>query len=253
MLAVDGSPAHHTIATYTIGRLGTITTPHRDALLHMGLRPARLRRLLCDVVLTTVLLHKRHAVPVLPLADHLSPQKGGPGNQSLTGRPSRAWYHVANWAPTPGSPRWPAWDVLLSLWLSGDLLLAPKVKAANSTQIKCSPYRVLYVYIESNQIPRDIQQDIAMEAHDVVVLDSLGRHGLTPLLPDRRRLWAIHYGGNGRSLEAGFRGDVIPSWCAALHSASSAILTAASQGPRTVFKDMQVAMGRPVPWPCPRP
>ena len=87
----------------------------------------------------------------------------------------------------------------------------------------------------------------------MVVLDSLDRHGLTPLLPDQRRLWAIHYGGNGRSLEAGFRGDVIPSWCAALHSAFSAILTAASQGPRTVFKDMQVAMGRPVPWPCPRP
>ena len=253
MLAVDGSPAHHTIATYTIGRLGAISTPHRDALLHKGLRPSHLRRLLCDVVLTTVLLHKRHAVPVLPLADRFSPLKRGPVNQSLAGRPPRAWYHVANWAPTPGSSRWPAWDVLLGLWLSGDLLLAPKVKAANSTRNKCSPYRVLYVYIESYQIPRDIQQDIELEAHDVVVLDSLGRHGLTPLLPDRRRLWAIHYGGNGRSLEAGFRGDVIPSWCAALHSAFSAILTAASQGPRTVFKDMQVAMGRPVPWPCPRP
>ena len=73
ILAVDGSPAHHTIATYTIGRLGAISTPDRDALLHRGLRPARLRRLLCDVVLTTVLLHKRHAVPVLPLADYFSP------------------------------------------------------------------------------------------------------------------------------------------------------------------------------------
>ena len=174
-------------------------------------------------------------------------------NQSLAGRPPQAWYHVANWAPTPGSSRWPAWDVILGLWLSGDLLLAPKVKAANSARDKCSPYRVLYVYIESNQIPHGIQQDIDLEAHDVIVFDSLGRHGLTPHLPDRRRLWAIHYGGNGRSLEAGFRGDVIPSWCAALHSAFSAILTAASQGPRTVFKDMQVAMGRPAPWPYPRP
>ena len=253
MLAVDGSPAHHTIATYTIGRLGAISTPHRDALLHRGLRPAHLRRLRCDVVLTTVLLHKRHSVPVLPLADHFSPPKRVPVNQSLAGRPPRAWYHVANWARTPGSSRWPAWDVLLGLWLSGDHLLAPKVKTANSARNKCSPYRVVYVYIESTQIPHDIQQDIDVEAHDVIVLDSLGRHGLTPRLPDRRRLWAIHYGGNGRSLKAGFRGDVIPSWCAALHSAFSAILTAASQGPRTVFKDMQVAMGRPVPWPCPRP
>ena len=253
MLAVDGSPAHHTIATYTIGRLRTISTPHRDALLHRGLRPARLRRLLCDVILTTVFLHKRHAVPVLPLADHFSPQKGGPVNQSLTGRPSRAWYHVANWAPTPGSPRWPAWDVILGLWLSGDLLLAPKMTTANSTQDKCSPYRVLYVYNETNQIPPAVRRDIGLETYDVIILDSLGRHGLAPHLPDQRRLWAIHYGGNGRSLEAGLRGDEIPSWCAALHSAFSAILTAASQGPRTVFKDMQVALGRPAPWPCPRP
>ena len=201
MLAVDGSPAHHTIATYTIGRLGAMSMPHRDALLHRGLRPAHLRRLLCDVVLTTVLLHKRHAVPVPPLADHFFPLKRGPVNQSLAGRPPRAWYHVANWAPTPRSSRWPAWDVFLGLWLSRDLLLAPKVKTTNSTRNKCSPYRVVYVYIESNQIPRDIQQDIDLEAHDVIVLDNLGRHGLTPLLPDRRCLWAIHYGGNGRSLE----------------------------------------------------
>ena len=87
----------------------------------------------------------------------------------------------------------------------------------------------------------------------MIILDSLGRHGLAPHLPDQRRLWASHYGGNGRSLKAGLRGKVIPSWCAALHSAFSAILTAASQGPRTVFKDMQVALGRPAPWPFPRP
>ena len=253
ILAVDGSPAHHTIATYTVGRLGAISTPHRDALLHRGLRPARLRRLLCDVVLTTVLLHKRHAVPVLPLADHLSPLPRAPVNQSLANDPPPEWYHVANWAPTPGSGRWPAWDVLLGLWLSGDLLLAPKVKSVISTRSKHSPYRVLYVYNGSNQIPPTMWQEIEQNPHDVIILDSLGRHGLAPHLPGRRRLWAIHYGGNGRSLEAGLCGDVIPSWCAALHSAFSAILTAASQGPRTVFKDMQVAMGRPAPWPCPRP
>ena len=94
---------------------------------------------------------------------------------------------------------------------------------------------------------------MGLETYDAIILDSLGRHGLAPHLPGRRRLWAIHYGGNGRSLEAGLCGDVIPSWCAALHSAFWAILTAASQGPRTVFKDVQVALGRPTPWPYPRP
>ena len=253
MLAMDGSLAHHTIATYTIGRLGAISIPHRDALLHRGLRPTHLRRLLCDVVLTTVLLHKRHAVPVLPLADHFSPLPRVPVNQFLANDPPPEWYHVASWAPAPGSGRWPAWDVLLGLWLARDLLLAPKVKSAISTRNKRSPYRVLYVYNETNQIPPAVRRDIGLETYDVIILDCLGRHGLAPHLPDQRCLWAIHYGGNGWSLEAGPHGDVIPSWCAALHSAFSAILTAASQGPRTVFKDMQVALGRPAPWPCPRP
>ena len=239
------------LATYTIGRLGAISPPHRDALQHRGLRTAHLRRLLCDVILTTVLLHKRHTVLVLPLADHFSPLTRVPVNQSLAGRPPQAWYHVAKWAPTPGSPRWPAWDIILGLWLSGDLLLAPKVKTAKSARDKCSPYRVLYVYNETNQIPPAVRRKIGLETYDVIILDSLGRHGLAPHLPDRRRLRAIHYGGNGRSLEAGLRGDVIPSWCAALHSAFSAILTAASQGPRTVFKDVHVALGRPAPWPYP--
>ena len=125
LLAVDGSPTHGTITTYTVGRLGAISPPHRDALQHRGLRPANLRCLLCDVILTTVLLHKRHAVPVLPLADHFSHLTGASVNQSLANDPPPEWYHVANWAPTPGSSRWPAWDVILGLWLSGDLLLAP--------------------------------------------------------------------------------------------------------------------------------
>ena len=146
-----------------------------------------------------------------------------------------------------------AWGVLLGLWLSGDLLLAPKVKSAIPTRNKRSPYRVLYVYIEKNQMPLAVRREIEVETNDAIIFDTPGRHGLALHLPDRRRLWAIHYGGNGRSLEAGLRGDVIPSWCAALHSAFLAILTAASQGPRTVFKDMQVALGRPAPWPYPRP
>ena len=146
---------------------------------------------------------------------------------------------------------WPAWDVILGLWLLGDLLLARNVKSTTATRSKRSPYRVLYVYLETNHMPPGIRREI--EAHDVIILDSLGRHGLAPHFPNRRRLWAIHYGGDGRSLEAGLCGDVIPSWCAALHSAFSAILNVASQGRRTVFKDVQVALGRPSPWPYLRP
>ena len=236
---MDGSPADGTSTTYTVGRLGAISPPHKDALQHRGLRPTNLRRLLCDIIRTTVLLHKRHAVPILPLADHFSPLTGDPVNQSLANEHTPEWYHVANWTPTPGSSRWPAWDVILGLWLSGDLLLAPEVKSTIATWSKRSPYHVLYVYLESNQMPPGIRQEVDLEAHDVIILDGLGRHGLAPHFPEQRRLWAIHYGGNGRSLEAGLHGDVIPSWCAALHSAFSAILSAASQGPRTVFKDVQ--------------
>ena len=252
LLAVDGSPTHGAITTYTVGRLEAISPPHRDALQHRGLCPAHLRRLLCDIILTTVLLHKRHAVPVLPLADHFSPLTGVPVNQSLANNRAPEWYHVANWTPTPGSSML-ARDVILGLWLSRDLLLAPKVKFTISTRSKRSPYRVVYVYIENHQMPPGVRQEIELEAHGVLILDSLGRHGLAPHFPDRRCLWAIHYGGNGRSLEGGLCGDVIPSWCAALHSAFSAILNAASQGPRTVFKDVQVALGRPAPWPSLRP
>ena len=88
--------AHEALVTYTVGRLGAVSPPHRDALQHRGLRPANLRRLLCDVILTTVLLHKRHAVPVLPLADHFSPLTRDPVNQSLVNSPLPEWYHVAN-------------------------------------------------------------------------------------------------------------------------------------------------------------
>ena len=172
--------------------------PHRDALQHRGLRPANLRRLLCDVILTTVLLHKRHAVPILPLAAHLSPLTGDPVNQSLANSPPPEWYHVTNWTPTPGSSRWPAWDVILGLWLSRDLLLAPAVKSTIATRSKRSPYRVLYVHLKSHRMPPNIRQEVDLEAHDVIILDSLGRHGLAPHFPHRYRLWAIHYSGDRR-------------------------------------------------------
>ena len=252
LLAVDGSPVHDTLTTYTVRRLGAVFPPHRDALHHRGLRPANLRRLLCDAILTTVLLHKRHAVPILPLADHF-PLTGVPVNRSLANSPPPEWYHVANWAPTPGSSRWPAWDVILDLWLSGDLLLAPKVKSTIATRSKRSPHRVSNVHLASNQMPFNVRQEVDVEAHDVIILYNLGRHALAPHFPDRRRLWAIHYCADGRSLEAGLCGDVIPSWCAALHSTFSAILNAPTQGPRMVFKDVQVALTGPSPWPYLRP
>ena len=68
-----------------------------------------------------------------------------------------------------------------------------------------------------------------------------------------RTRYGLRFAGQGRSLEPGLYEDVIPLWCAALHFAFSAIPTAASQGPRTVFKDVQVALGRPAPWPYLRP
>ena len=50
-------------------------------------------------------------------------------NQSLVNNPPPEWYHVANWAPTLGSSKWLAWDVIIGLWLSRDLLLVPEVKS----------------------------------------------------------------------------------------------------------------------------
>ena len=204
---------------------------------------------LYDVPLTTLLLHKRHAVPFLPLADHFSSLTRVPVNQSLANDPPPECYHVANSALMPRSSRWPAWDTILRLWLSGHLLLAPRVKATIATRIKRSAYRVLYVYLETNWMPQSIRQKIDVEAHDVIILDILGQHGLALQLLDRRHFWALHYGGERPSLEGGLYGDVIPCWCAALRSAFSAILSTAYQGPRTVFKDVQVALGWPALWP----
>ena len=77
-------------------------------------------------------------------------------NQSLVNSPPPEWYHVANWASTLGSSRWPAWDVIMGLWLSRHLLLAPKVKSTIATRRRRSLYRVLYVYLKSNQMPSRI-------------------------------------------------------------------------------------------------
>ena len=96
LMALDCPPAHEALITYTIGRLGSISPPHGDALQHKGLCPVSVRRLLGDVILTTVLLHKRHAVPSLPVADHFSPLTVDSVHQSLVNSPPPEWYHVAN-------------------------------------------------------------------------------------------------------------------------------------------------------------
>ena len=109
-------------------------------------------------------------------------------DKTLVDDPPPEWYHVTNWSPTPGAARWPAWDVILSLWLSGDLLLTPDVKSTMTTRRRRSPYRVLYVHLKYNGIPLRTREEIELGAHDVVILDGLSRHGLAPHFPDRRRL-----------------------------------------------------------------
>ena len=68
-------------------------------------------------------------------------------------RPPPAWYHVANWAPVPGPPRWLAWDVLLGLWTAGDLLVVSgSLPTSPVSPRRCSPYRVLYVHLTGLQM-----------------------------------------------------------------------------------------------------
>ena len=41
-------------------------------------------------------------------------------DKTLVNNPPPQWYHVTNRSPAPRATRWPAWDVILSLWLSGE-------------------------------------------------------------------------------------------------------------------------------------
>ena len=134
LLAVDSSLAHDSLRTYTVGQLGPISSPHREAVRHRGLRPANLRCLLCDVVLTTTLLHKRHMVPILLLAGNYSPHKGGAVDKTLVDDPPPKWYQVTNCSPTRRATWWPAWDVILSLCLSSDPLLTTEVQSTMATR-----------------------------------------------------------------------------------------------------------------------
>ena len=43
-----------------------------------GVTTSQPTSLLCDIVLATILLHKRHAVPILPLAGNYPPRRGAP-------------------------------------------------------------------------------------------------------------------------------------------------------------------------------
>ena len=102
-------------------------------------------------------------------------------DKTLADDPPLEWYRVANWSPTPGAARWPAWDVILSLWVSGDLLLAPNVGSAMAARRGRSPYRVLYVHLKHNQIPASMREDIEWGVHDIFILGGLSRHGLAPI------------------------------------------------------------------------
>ena len=79
-------------------------------------------------------------------------------------------------------------DVILGQWLSWDLLLAPEVKSTIATRRRQSPYRVLDVYLKDNQKPPRRRKAMDLETHNVVILDSLSRHGLAPHFLDRHCL-----------------------------------------------------------------
>ena len=87
---------------------------------------------------------------------------------------------------------------------------------------------------------------------EVIILDNTTQHVLTAVLPVRRRLWTIHYGRAVGCLEAGYRGADIPAWSAALQAALSANLSAAAQGPHTVYRDVRMTLEprkQPPRWP----
>ena len=78
--------------------------------MHMGLQRPRLWRLMHHLALTTVLLHGRHSVPVLPLVRDYAPSGVHSPELALTRAQDPSWFHTANWGPSQGKPRWPMWD-----------------------------------------------------------------------------------------------------------------------------------------------
>ena len=194
--AMSGSPRNDTLPAYIIGRLSNLSPVHRDSDLHRGLTRANLRRLLCDVVLTMILLHKRHAVPALPLTGGYSPYKGVSPDIALTSCLPPTWYQVTNCGQTHHAPKWPALDILIGLWTSRDVLVAYHDTILTVLgRYKRGGGCVLYA--AANQIPTTVRNMIR-DTHPEIILDSAGHgRGLAASFLERQRLWAIHYGRGG--------------------------------------------------------
>ena len=176
---------------------------------------------------------------------------------ALTRNLPPTWYHVANWEQAQDTPRWLAWDVLLGLWASRDILVAYRDTILTVLgRCKRGDSHVLYAYATAKRITTAVRNMIRDKYPEILILDNAGHgRGLAASFPNRHRLWAIHHGRGGRCLEAGHCGDEVPEWSVTLHFLFTAILSAASQAPHTTYMDVQVAQGsraRPSRWPRPR-
>ena len=99
------------------------------------------------------------------------------------------------------------------------------------------------MYLAGSRLSRDVQVEVSHHPAEVIILDGACQHMLTALLPDRRCLWTIHYGGSGGYMEVGIHGAAaVPPWSATPHSAFSAILSVATQGPHTIYRDVHMAL-----------
>ena len=202
---VCGAPPHPDLSTYTIGHLGEITPCHRDALLHRGLQRAQLWRLIHHVALTTVLLHKWHAIPILLLAGSYTPRRTTPLDVSVARPLSSSWYHVANWEFSQETPRWPLWDVLIGLWISDDLnIVLPYTNLIASIRRPRSPQEhILYVYTQGSRTSPVVLETVKVAHPEVIILDSATPTDLSTSFPDLCCLWVVHYGRYERHFLAG--------------------------------------------------
>ena len=144
-----------------------------------------IQRLINDTVLTTIILHKRHTIPVLPIIEPLSrkPDLYLEAHHTLHRCPE--WFHASNSNHTTSALGWPAWDVLLHLWNTSNLAVA------YHCGILCQPRglpTVLHVYSAANCLPRHMQDEISHRPAEVIVLDSATRHMLMALVHVRCHL-----------------------------------------------------------------
>ena len=145
------------------------------------------------MALTTILLHKRHAVPVLPLTGGYSPCSETSPDMALTRHLPPTWYRVANWEQEQDAPRWPIWDVLLGLWTSEDLMVAYRDTVLTTlARRKRGCIKVLYAYATANRTPTAMVTKIHEVQPKVIILDSPNHHGL---LDGEQPSWPRGQGG----------------------------------------------------------